>query len=181
MPCSRRWFVGLSALLTLPPACNPTEDPAPKTEASATAKPLAEATASAVSEDLLKVGATAEHPDYNFTLLSVRECKPKRGQLSDKRRLLGLEVLLESKADRQFYASSAHAKIEDRKGTAHNAKGALDTRNCNPLLKGIRLTQAEKTAGFLVFDLPADATGLTLSYNPVFYGEPQISKFDLGR
>ncbi len=150
------------------------------TAAATTAAPTA--TAPKVSNKIYKVGDTGTAIDYKITVSNVKECKnkyyfskPKKGNM-----WMGVEVLVESASDKPFFANPGNAKIIDGDGIAHNPS-YQSTKDCDPTLKGTQLAKGEKAKGWIVFEIPKDASNLKLSYNPSLFGASQTIKFDLGR
>jgi hypothetical protein len=172
----------MSALLACKKEKKETPPPVATVTPAATPARPAEPVKPAVDENkVYNVGETAEQEDFNLKVSDIKECKakytrPKKGNL-----LLGVETTIGSKRDRNFYASSSSAKVVDGEGLAHNAMGYASTSNCDPTLKGTQLATGEKAKGWLVFEVPKEATGLKLSYSPIVFGESQTVKFDLGR
>ena len=93
---------------------------------AATAAPTA--TAPKVSNKVYAVGDTGAALDYKLTVSNVKECKtkyyfskPKKGNI-----WIGVELLVESTADKPFFANPGNAKITDGEGIASNPSYQLD-------------------------------------------------------
>ena len=165
-------------------ACKKDEKKAEETTAQAppSAAPAPTPKAPDVSEKLFKVGETAEADDYKLTVMKVDECtakgytiRPKKGNI-----YLGVEIMVESKADRQMFVSPIQGKLVDAEGITINHKFVYKS-SCDPKLDpSTRLAKGEKAKGWITFEVAKDAKGLKLSYTPGLY-QAQTVKFDLGR
>jgi len=162
-------------------ACKKKKAPAAAaTPAATTVAPTA--TAPKVTHKVYKVGDTGSALDFKLTVSNVKQCKnkyyfskPKKGNI-----WIGVELLVESSADKPFFANPGNAKITDGEGIAYNPS-YRSTKDCDPTLKGTQLAKGEKAKGWVVFEIPKASSGLKLSYNPSRFGASQIIKFDLGR
>ena len=178
-----RWTVFAATSLVVVPllACKKKKpEPTPVTTATvpATAAPTQRPS---LPDKLYTLGETAKAFDYALLVEKVTECKrrynaPKKGNI-----FLGVEATVENLADKQFHATPSHAKIVDSQNLAHNSLNFASVTGCDPLFKFTQLAKGEKAKGWLVFEIPKDATNLKLSYNPTLIGTPQTLKFDLGR
>jgi hypothetical protein len=153
--------------------------PPANTQAATTAAPTAPPPA--MPDKLYKVGETGKALDYNLAVENVTECKrkwssPKKGNI-----FLGVEATVEATADKQFMASPSQAKVIDSQNLTYNSLGYASTVNCDPTFKFTNLAKGEKAKGWLIFEVPKDASSLKMSYNPISFGTPQTVKFDLGR
>lgn len=163
-------------------ACKKKKAPAPTPSAVAATAPKPTATAPKVTHKVYKVGDTGSALDFKLTVSNVKQCKnkyyfskPKKGNI-----WIGVEMLVESASDKPFFANPGRAKITDGEGIAYNPT-YRSTKGCSPTLKGTQLAKGEKAKGWVVFEIPKDASGLKLSYNPSLFGASQTIKFDLGR
>lgn len=161
------------------PTPDPGAVPAP-TPAATTPKPAA-----TTPTKIFNVGDEAVAPDYKLKVSNVKECKPKysfnRTKLKKADRILmGVEVMISSTSDKTFSVSSYHAKVTDKEGLTF--KNSYMTSNCDPKLETITLNKGEKAKGWVVFEIPKDASGLKFQYEykPIL-APPQILKFDMGR
>ena len=133
-------------------------------EVQPSAAPAATPKAPDVTEKVFKVGETAVADDYT-----------QKGNI-----YLGVEVLVESKADRQMFVSPVQAKLVDAEGITTNHKFIYKS-SCDPkLAPSTRLAKGEKAKGWVTFEVAKEAKGLKLSYTPGIY-QAQTVKFDLGR
>jgi hypothetical protein len=173
-------FLVVSALL----ACKKKkeETAAPTTTAETTATATATAPPP-LPDKLYKLGESGKANDYALSVDNVQECKrkwsaPKKGNI-----YLGVESTIESLGDKQFLASPTHAKVVDSQNLTYNSLGYASTANCDPTFKFTQLAKGEKAKGWLIFEVPKDASGLKMSYSPPSYGlgPAQTVKFDLGR
>ncbi len=128
------------------------------------------------------MGERAETLGYALLVESVKECKPsyyfskpKTGNI-----WLGVELVVESISDEQIWANPAHAKLLDVAGTTYSYS-FIASKDCDPGLRAGQLNKNEKAMGWVVFEIPEDASGLRLVYDPIHPGPPQPVTFDLGR
>ncbi|MEB2311395.1 MAG: DUF4352 domain-containing protein [Polyangiaceae bacterium] len=168
------------ALLACKKGSSSSSGPSSTTAATATAS--AAAAPAAPTDKIYKEGETATATDYKLTLEKVEECKPKSVYFKPKKGTiwLGAQVTIQSTTSKTTYPSSANFKITDGEGVVHNVSYS-SSKNCDPALSGSQLAQGEKLKGWVIFELPTAASGLKLTYNPISFGQPQTSKFDLGR
>ena len=112
-----------------------------------------------------------------------------RGQISDPvaavappagQKFVGVEVLLENTGDRGHQYFSTHFKIKDPQDRVF-ASGGLGVGD--PPLEWGTIVPGEKVRGHVAFRVPADATGLTLTYLPPGGGPPNYRPIhiDLGQ
>lgn len=113
------------------------------------------------------VGERAESRDYFMTLVAVRPCEvephfsPAPGRVK-----LGLEVLIEARTLREVPANPFLATLKDAQARDYQA----DIAGCTPTLRAERLARSHTARGFITFDIPSDATGLTMTYAPFVVG-----------
>ncbi len=131
------------------------------------------------SSKIFKVGEQAKAPDYSMSIENVKECKVKYYFRAKKGNIkLGVEVQLEGSADKDVPVNPYYAKITDSDGYSYTSTFG----GCEPELKAVRITKAEKARGWVTFEVPSKASGLKLSYSPIIIGSmKQEVKFDLGR
>lgn len=125
------------------------------------------------------VGERAESRDYFMTLVRVATCevephfRPAPGRIK-----LGLEVLIEARNAREVPANPFLATLRDAEDRDYKA----DLAGCTPTLRADRLAQHDRAHGFITFEVPADATGLIMTYAPFVVGVgPEELTFALGR
>lgn len=154
--------------------------------ASSAPNPTPHATLSAVPasapsavEPLHRVGAAARAPDYTLTVEKVEECKvarffrPRRGHVK-----LGVALRVEATGDKLVPVNGFYARITDSDGYTYSPT----LGGCDPALPIRRLEKGQKVSGFITFEIPEKATGLTLSYNPYMLGSmKQELRFRLPR
>ena len=149
----------------------------PASAASASARPeLAPLTApaptvgsvgSATELKPIGVGDTARATDYELTVKSVKECKveayfqPKPGSIK-----LGIQVGLAGISEHDVPVSPFHAQLESSDGTRYSSTLA----GCRPILPSVRVAKGESAEGWISFELPKSASGLSLVYEPVIIG-----------
>lgn len=164
-----------------PPA---TPDPAPTLLAPEPAPARApdtprESTASRTLNPPHAIGVVAKAADYSLSVLRVQECEvkiyflPKEGYIK-----LGVELSIENMSDEDLPVNSFYAKVSDSNGTEY----ASTFGGCKPEFINWRIGSGVKTGGWVMFEIPATAHGLTLTYNPIIIGKrDQPLVFDLGR
>ena len=150
-------------------------EPAPQAVAKAEAPPYQD------SQPATKVaiGETAKLPDYALTASDVQECKvpkyfkPKPGNIK-----LGVRIHIEATGSRQVPVNPFYAKVTDSSGYTYSSVFG----GCTPDLKSLRLSSGEKAEGFVTFEIPTTAKGLTLTYMPLIVkSQSQTVVVDLGR
>lgn len=153
--------------------------PPPTAATETTTTPTEPAQPAFDSSKVYKVGQAAKAPDYTFNVENVKECKvkyyfkPKKGNIK-----LGVEVQLEGTADKDVPVNPYYAKITDSDGYSYTSTFG----GCEPELKAVRITKAEKARGWITFEVPEKASGLKFTYSPIIIGAmKQEVKFDLGR
>lgn len=125
------------------------------------------------------VGERAESRDYSMTLVRVAPCEVEpHFQPAPGRIKLGLEVLIEARSVREVPANPFLATLRDADDRDYQA----DLAGCTPTLRAARLAHTDQARGFITFEVPADATGLVMTYAPFVVGVgPEILTFALGR
>ena len=125
------------------------------------------------------VGQTAQSTDYAITLRNVKECpvepafKPKQGYIK-----LGVEVEIEGTGKREVPVNPFYATITDSNGYPYNCTFG----GCEPPLENVRIRNGEGAKGWITFEIPQQATGLTLEYSPFVIGTgKQTVRFELKR
>lgn len=125
------------------------------------------------------VGERAESRDYFMTLVRVITCdvephfRPAPGRIK-----VGLEVLIEAKSTREVPANPFLATLRDAEDRDYQA----DLAGCTPTLRAERLALNDQARGFITFEVPADATGLIMTYAPFVVGVgSEELEFALGR
>jgi hypothetical protein len=125
------------------------------------------------------VGAVAKAADYSLSVLRVGQCEvsssfaPKEGNIK-----LGVELSIENISDEDLPVNSFYAKVSDSDGAEYPSTFG----GCKPEFINWRIGSGVKTGGWVVFEIPATARGLTLTYNPIIIGKrEQPLVFDLGR
>ena len=173
-----------------PPAADDAPPPAPgRAPPAATGLPRADAgsagqptppPAAAVVRG--KVGRRVESAGLAITVVGVTNeprfkevTAPPAGQ-----KFVGVEVLLENTGDRGHQYFSTHFKIKDPQDRVF-ASGGLGVGD--PPLEWGTIVPGEKVRGHVAFRVPADATGLTLTYLPPGGGPPNYRPIhiDLGQ
>jgi hypothetical protein len=140
----------------------------------------ATATTNPVTTKTFNVGDTADAGEYKITVENVKECKAKPYMKPTKGSIwLGVEVTIVATGDKQIYPGSTNMKAVDKEG--HVLKQVGYGAACEPALGYQALGKDEKTKGWVVFEVPSDASGLKFSYNPVSYPPLPSVKYDLGR
>jgi len=125
------------------------------------------------------IGERAESRDYFMTLLAVTTCevephfRPAAGRIK-----LGLDVLVEARGPREVPTNPFLATLRDSQARDYQA----DIAGCTPTLRADRLARSDQARGFITFEVPADATGLVMTYAPFVVGVgPEVLTFALGR
>lgn len=126
-----------------------------------------------------EIGERVQASEYAMTIQGVQECKvkhyfrPREGNLK-----LGVEVLIESTAATAVPVNPFYAKVIDRQGFKYTSTFA----GCEPQLRSTRLEGEDEARGWITFEIPAQAAGLELDYDPYLVGRPkEVLRFDLGR
>lgn len=125
------------------------------------------------------VGQKASATDYELSVLELRECKVEDYfEPSAENFLLGVKMAFAGLSERRVPVSPFHAVIED--DSDHEYRPTL--AGCRPSLRSQRISKDDEASGYVTFELPRSARGLTLSYTPFIVGStPQTLSFDLGR
>ncbi len=130
-------------------------------------------------EQTHSVGQAAKTADYVITVRNVKECpvephlKPKQGNIK-----LGVEVVIEGTGTREVPVNPFYATVADSKGYPYNCTFG----GCEPPLENLRIRQGDRAQGWITFEIPKQATGLTLEYSPFVIGTgKQTVRFNLGR
>jgi hypothetical protein len=112
-------------------------------------------------------------------VVTVRECEvepyfaPAEGHVK-----LGVEIELAGTGDKEVPSNPLHATLLDRDGAHYDPTLA----GCRPSLPPKRIKQGEAVRGFVTFEIPKDAQGLVLRYQPFIVGRAETElAFDLGR
>lgn len=143
--------------------------------------PTAPAKPKAAAIQTLKVGQTATLGDYKLEVKEAKECKAKGYSRPKKdHKWVGVDVVFEAVGDREFWANPGSAKVTDSEGVVHNVSYATRS-SCGESLKSARLNQGEKAKGWMLFEVPKDAKGFTMTYSKLIsLGDNQAVKFELG-
>ncbi len=116
------------------------------------------------------IGENVEAPDYRMKLVSVKECRskeyyqPRQGNM-----WLGVEVKLESTSDNELRVSPFYATLHDSRHRSYTPTFG----GCRPALDSMRMKKGDKAHGWITFELPRDATGIHLVYDPFVVGGPR--------
>lgn len=151
--------------------------PAAKPAEAAPAKPAAKAEAKAST--LGKIGDRVESGGVALTVVGV-DRTDSMGQFfkaKPGRTYAVVEVVLETTGRDKAPYNPMYFKVKDSEGVEYTAglAGGDDS------LKAGELEQGDKVRGTVAFDVPADAKGLTLSYQPiVIFGGYQTIRVALG-
>jgi hypothetical protein len=116
------------------------------------------------------VGATANARDYTLRVHNVRECAVEahfRPPAGIKR--LGVEVEMGGTSVREVPFNPFYATLVTPEGERYEPTLA----GCQPGVRASRVRDGQTGRGWLSFDVPATASRLTLSYNPVVIGVGQ--------
>jgi hypothetical protein len=122
------------------------------------------------AEPVYAVGAPGDARDYRMTVLGKRPCKvephfsPRAGNMK-----LGVEVEIEGRTEREVPVSAFYALLSDDAGNLYRPTLA----GCSPALPAERVREGESIKGFITFELPDQARGLKLSYEPFVVGAGQ--------
>lgn len=186
-----RWTVAACAVLVMGSllACKKkketTTSPTITGESSGGAGATATATATAAPAPakIYKVGESVETSEFKVTVDNVKECKPGPWTKPTKGNIwLGVETSIEATSDKQHWPSASNGKVVDSKGNVMKQTFYTGSKACEPALSGQALSKGEKTHGWVVFEVPSDASGLTFTYSTLsFMGPAPSAKFDLGR
>jgi len=179
MAPSRAWKSGCALFGAALVACERTEQPelgvssaratdgamlSPKLDLT---PPTPEPRSLALSAAAYAIGERAESRDYAMTLVAVTTCevephfRPARGRIK-----LGLEVLIEASGPREVPANPFLATLRDAQARDYQA----DIAGCTPTLRASRLAQKDTARGYITFEVPSDAIGLTMTYAPFVVG-----------
>jgi len=176
------WLLALPAMGTAP-SCQKSEgDLAPAASSDPQPAPTQPGNPSftiAGREQTHSVGQTAESTDYVLTVPNVKECpvephlEPKQGNVK-----LGVEVTIEGTGTREVPVNPFYATVSDSNGNQYKCTFG----GCEPPLESSRIRKGDRAQGWITFELPKQATGLTLSYSPFVIGTgKQTVRFELGR
>jgi len=116
------------------------------------------------------IGENVQAADYRMKLVSVKECRskeyyhPRPGNM-----WLGVEVKLESTSDHELRVSPFYATLHDSQHRSYTP--TFD--GCHPVLDSMRMKKDDKAHGWITFELPRDATGMHLVYDPFVVGGPR--------
>lgn len=132
-----------------------------------------------VSAEVHPLGATGQARDYSLRVLNVRDCnvephfRPPKGVVK-----VGVEVEIAGLSPKEVPVNPFYARLVSADGARYEASLA----GCQPVLEASRVTEGQTKAGWLTFDVPADASRLRLAYEPVVIGVGKEELlFDVGR
>jgi hypothetical protein len=133
----------------------------------------------ALPKERILSGQWGKSDDYRMRVLTVQPCEvesyfaPREGHLK-----LGVELELIGESDREVPSSPLHATLVDGNGQRYDATLA----GCRPSLPPKRVKHGDGVRGFVTFEIPNDARGLALRYEPFVVGRTETTlAFDLGR
>jgi hypothetical protein len=118
-------------------------------------------------ERALRVGELGQAAHYTLSVLETKECvveahfKPSAGSVK-----LGVKVSLEARTALQVPANPFYATLIDASNIVYESTLA----GCQPALQATQLDHGQKAAGWVSFDVPAQARGLRFAYAPVLLG-----------
>lgn len=111
-----------------------------------------------------------------MTVSALRECPLE--YLKPGNVVLGLEVAIEGRVEREVQVNPFYGELTDANGFAYRPS----FKGCEPRLNNVRLEEGERASGFINFEVPTQATRLVLTYEPATTGgDVQRLVFDLGR
>ena len=109
------------------------------------------------------MGEAVTTPAYSLTVRQVEECKlPRFFRARSGFIKLGVELEIQAHGERPLPVNAFYAKLTDGAGKSYSAT----LGGCEPALPAKRLEPSERASGFVTFELPAAATGLTFVYDP---------------
>lgn len=171
-------YIFFSILVVSALACgSSTSTPAPRSTSAPgdTAAPVA---TSAPAATMGQVGDRIESDGVALTVHSVSAVdnvddifKPDAGNI-----FLVADVTIESVDKDAAAYNPLYFKVKDADGFEYNVTLTAP----DPSLKSGELSAGEKARGNIAFEVPADATGLVLSYKPIIVGIVDPIEFDLG-
>ncbi len=127
-----------------------------------------------------KVGETIIQGGYIVTLANV-ETAQQYGDFSQAQpgnKFISAELLIESAAATGVNVNPFYVSIKDANGyvysmTVFGKDPALQSQNDMPI--------GEKNRGWVTFEVPESATGLTLIYEPISFTDTVRIRFDIGQ
>ena len=122
-----------------------------------------------------KIGDTIAFDDKKVIVLSAERnwdsgneyIKPASGKEYVK-----VEVSIENNSSNEVSYNTFDWKIQDSNGNITSADSS--TYATDGLLGSGDLAAGSKVSGFIVFEVPADDTGLTLRYEPSFWSDKKL-------
>lgn len=106
-----------------------------------------------------KIGETVIQGDYAITAQTAEVKK------TDKGKSVSVELIITSNADSGVSVNPLFVSVKDSNGYEYNA-ALFDAKQ--PTLKSQNdLPKGDKVRGWLTFEVPADATGLVMTYKPM--------------
>jgi hypothetical protein len=126
-----------------------------------------------------KVGQRIVQEGYALTVISVESASHYGYLTADAgKKLIALDVLIESGADQGVNVNPFYFKIKDSEGYQYNVElfgkdPALGSQNDLP--------NGEKMRGWVTFQIPATSKGLIMSYEPIQFSNTIRIRVDLGQ
>lgn len=170
----RFWaWVGIIILVgIIASALSPKEAPKLASDSSSSG---ANSTEKKPEQTIFKPGDTIEF-DKKKVMVAVPERKWDSGNQFIKpesgNEFVKVQVTIENNSDSEAMYNSFDWKLQDSKGVIKDVDSSIFT--IDGALDSGQLAPKGKVSGFLVFQVPADDTGLTLRYNPSFWSEKKI-------
>jgi Domain of unknown function (DUF4352) len=127
-----------------------------------------------------KIGAPAESAGVTLTVLSAKKVKSVSGMPAKSGYTymdIEVEIANTGRSDPSPY-NPLYFKVRDSKGYEYGTSFA----SVDPSLTSGELAQGEKVRGHVTFEIPSQATGLLVMYEPeVLFGGYRIIRIDLGQ
>lgn len=125
------------------------------------------------------LGAWASTEDYRMRVVALEKCEvepyfaPRPGHQK-----IGVLLEFAGRRDEPVPVNGLFATLLDASGSLYRPTPA----GCRPSLPAGRVDAGQSLRGFVSFEVPDDAGGLVLRYEPVLVGRaPLALSFDLGR
>jgi len=103
------------------------------------------------------------------TVEEFKDCRldnfySRRSLTKKKEKLVGANVIFEGNGEKDHTTSYTNFKVTDPEGMTYRAT-IRSGSNCSPTLKSGRIGNGEKSRGWVLFQVPNNASGFKISYS----------------
>lgn len=150
--------------------------PSASASASASAAPAdagapdaapAEPASSASIGPLHQVGEKVSAPDFRIVVKAIKECKARRYYRPSAANMwLGVRLRVNGTSAREVRVNRFDTTLEDAAGHVYHPTLGV----CEPELPNARLNQGDHAHGWITFEVPRAASGLTFRFDALVIG-----------